>query len=59
MDTSKTIYGEHKSKIQLTVTPTAVRWLHRKREELTAVSLSDVLERLARQTAPQRPDNDG
>lgn len=44
----KSIYNEPKSKRNMTLTATAVKWLEAKKKELGATSLSDVIERLAR-----------
>jgi len=45
---AKNLYDEEKKKVSLTLTKTAVRWLRRRQAELDAISLSDVIERLAR-----------
>jgi hypothetical protein len=45
----KKIYGEEKKQISLSLTKTAVKWLETKKVELTARSLSDVIERMARE----------
>jgi len=44
----KSIYGESKSKVNMTLTGTAVKWLESQKKELGATSLSDVIEKLAR-----------
>lgn len=44
----KKIYGEAKRKLNLTLTDTAIKWLEAKQTELTANSLSDAIERMAR-----------
>lgn len=46
----KTIYGEGKDKTTLSLTKTAITWLKEKQVELRANSLSDTIERMARQT---------
>ncbi|MEG4425140.1 MULTISPECIES: hypothetical protein [unclassified Microcoleus] len=43
----KKIYSEPKRKVNLSLTETATKWLEEKRVQLTASSLSDVIERLA------------
>jgi hypothetical protein len=43
------IYGEKKGQLTLTLTETAVEWLKAKREEIKATSMSDTIERLARE----------
>ena len=45
----KKIYSEPKRKINLSLTETAIKWLEEQRVQLTASSLSDVIERLARE----------
>ena len=45
----KKIYNEPKRKINLSLTETATKWLDEQRVQLTASSLSDVIERLARE----------
>lgn len=45
----KKIYSEPKRKVNLSLTETATKWLEEKRVQLTASSLSDVIERLARE----------
>jgi len=45
----KKIYSENKRRIDLTLTETAVKWLRTKQVELTATSLSDAIERMARE----------
>ena len=45
----KKIYSEPKLKINLSLTETATKWLDERRVQLTASSLSDVIERLARE----------
>lgn len=50
----KKIYEEVKKKITLTLTPTAITWLENKREEMSATSLSDAIERIAREKLDKR-----
>jgi hypothetical protein len=45
----KKIYSEPKRKVNLSLTETATKWLEEKQLQLTASSLSDVIERLARE----------
>lgn len=45
----KNIYGEKKTKLTLTLTSTAKDWLESKQIELKASSLSDTIERMARE----------
>jgi hypothetical protein len=45
----KKIYSEPKRKVNLSLTETAIKWLEEKQLQLTASSLSDVIERLARE----------
>ena len=45
----KKIYGEPKRRFTMTLTETAIKWLEEKQKELGANSLSDVIERMARQ----------
>ena len=45
----KKIYSEPKRKVNLSLTETATKWLEEKRVQLIASSLSDVIERLARE----------
>lgn len=56
----KKIYGEKKSQISLTLTKTAVEWLETKKNQLTARSLSDAIERMAREQSkvPEPPGNE-
>lgn len=56
----KKIYGEKKKQISLTLTETAVKWLETRKNQLTARSLSDVIERMAREEneVPCLPDNE-
>jgi hypothetical protein len=45
----KKIYSETKRRVNLSLTETATKWLEEKQAQLTASSLSDVIERLARE----------
>lgn len=45
----KKIYSEEKRRLSLTLTDTAIKWLESKQTQLTASSLSDVIERMARE----------
>lgn len=45
----KKIYGEKKNQVCLSLTETAVKWLETKQTQLTARSLSDAIERMARE----------
>ena len=45
----KKIYNEEKRRLSLTLTDTAIKWLQEKQGQLTANSLSDVIERMARE----------
>lgn len=45
----KTIYGEEKKKTTLTLTQTAIDWLESQRLRLSANSVSDTIEKLARE----------
>jgi uncharacterized protein (DUF1778 family) len=45
----KKIYSESKSKLNLSLTETAIKWLEAKQAQLTARSLSDAIERMARE----------
>lgn len=48
----KKIYGEEKRRVNLTLTQTAIKWLEEKKSEIGANSLSDVIEKMARNTKP-------
>lgn len=52
----KKMYSEPKARLSLSLTETATKWLEAKQVELTASSLSDVIERLAREL-PKKPIN--
>lgn len=56
----KKIYSEDKRRIDLTLTETAIKWLRTKQVELAATSLSDAIERMAREQneVPCLPDNE-
>lgn len=56
----KKIYSEDKRRLDLTLTETAVKWLRTKQVELTATSLSDAIERMAREhnEVPCLPNNE-
>ncbi len=45
----KKIYGESKRRFTMTLTETAIQWLEEKQVKLGANSLSDVIERMARE----------
>ena len=45
----KKIYSEPKRKVNLSLPETATKWLEEKRVQLIASSLSDVIERVARE----------
>lgn len=45
----KKIYGEAKARLSLSLTETAIKWLEAQQTHLTASSLSDVIERMARE----------
>ncbi|WP_169216980.1 hypothetical protein [Brasilonema sp. UFV-L1] len=47
----KKIYGEEKTKTTLTLTQTARDWLEDQRVKLKAVSISDTIERMARENS--------
>lgn len=54
------IYGEAKRKTTLTLTETAFRWLESIRSDLKATSISDAIERMARDSnfeVPTQKDN--
>ncbi len=44
----KKIYDEEKQRFTMTLTKTAIEWLESQRKTLNANSLSDVIERMAR-----------
>ena len=56
----KKFYGEAKNRLNLSLTETAVKWLEAKQAQLTARSLSDVIERMAREQneTPDPPGNE-
>lgn len=43
------IYGESKQRFTMTLTDTAIQWLKNQQKQMGANSLSDVIERMARQ----------
>ncbi len=47
----KAIYNEPKRRFTMTLTETAIEWLQLKQTELGANSLSDVIERMARDSS--------
>ncbi|BAZ21994.1 hypothetical protein NIES4073_28750 [Kalymmatonema gypsitolerans NIES-4073] len=49
----KKIYNESKRRFTMTLTETAIQWLEEKQAELSANSLSDVIERMAREKLPK------
>lgn len=50
----KKIYNESKRRFTMTLTQTAIQWLEQKQLELRANSLSDVIERMAREKLPKQ-----
>ncbi len=46
----KKIYGEPKRRFTVTLTETAIQWLTEQQEKLGANSVSDAIERMARNT---------
>lgn len=53
----KTIYNESKRRFTMTLTQTAIQWLEQKQIELGANSLSDVIERMAREKLDKNVSN--
>lgn len=51
---AKKIYNESKRRFTMTLTETAIEWLESMKQEMGANSLSDVVERLARQNMDKR-----
>lgn len=49
----KKIYNEPKRRFTMTLTETAIQWLEQKQLDLGANSLSDVIERMAREKLPK------
>jgi hypothetical protein len=49
----KKIYAESKRRFTMTLTETAIQWLENKKDQLGANSLSDVIERMAREKLPK------
>lgn len=50
----KKIYLEAKRRFTMTLTQTAIHWLEQKQNEMQASSLSDVIERMAREKLPNQ-----
>lgn len=48
------IYGEEKRKTTLTLTPTAFKWLEEQKILLKANSISDAIERMARENPDKK-----
>ena len=48
------IYGEEKRKTTLTLTPTAFKWLEEQKILLKANSISDAIERMARENLDKK-----
>ena len=53
---ARKIYNESKRRFTMTLTETAIEWLESKKLEIGANSLSDVVERLARQKVDKKED---
>lgn len=53
----KKIYSEAKRRFTMTLTETAIQWLEEKQNEMQAGSLSDVVERMAREKLPKKYSN--
>ncbi|MFB2771216.1 hypothetical protein ACE1AT_18270 [Pelatocladus sp. BLCC-F211] len=49
----KKIYSEEKRRFTMTLTQTAIKWLEQKQLDMKASSLSDVIERMARENLPK------
>jgi hypothetical protein len=49
----KKIYSESKRRFTMTLTETAIQWLEQKQIQMQAGSLSDVIERMAREKLPK------
>ncbi len=49
----KKIYSETKRRFTMTLTETAIAWLNQQQIEMKAGSLSDVIERMAREKLPK------
>lgn len=54
----KKIYSEPKRRFTMTLTETAITWLEQKQIEMQAGSLSDVIERMAREKLPKMSSNE-
>jgi hypothetical protein len=54
----KKIYNEPKRRFTMTLTETAIKWLEQKQQEIGANSLSDVVERIAREKLPKKINNE-
>ncbi len=54
----KKIYNEPKRRFTMTLTQTAIQWLSQKQLELGANSLSDAVERMAREKLPKKVNNE-
>lgn len=52
----KKIYNEQKRRFTMTLTETAIKWLEQQQIELGANSLSDVIERMARENLDKPSD---
>jgi uncharacterized protein YjiS (DUF1127 family) len=50
----KKIYSESKRRFTMTLTETAIQWLEKRQQELGANSLSDAVERMAREKLPKQ-----
>ncbi|MDB9450569.1 hypothetical protein [Dolichospermum circinale] len=50
----KKIYAEEKRRFTMTLTQTAVQWLEQKQIDIKASSISDVIERMARENLPKK-----
>jgi hypothetical protein len=53
----KKIYSEPKRRFTMTLTETAIQWLEQKQIQMQAGSLSDVIERMAREKLPKMTNN--
>lgn len=56
---ARKIYNESKRRFTMTLTQTAIQWLETQKQEMQANSLSDVIERLARQNVDNTGDLSG
>ena len=50
----KKIYAEEKRRFTMTLTQTAIQWLEQKQIDIKASSISDVIERMARENLPKK-----